>query len=138
MKFKELKVWEESKNLVKKIYTLTENFPKEEQYEMVRSLRRAATSIPSNIAKGAAGISDEEMIYYLGMARKNQADLESQFHIARELEFITEKEYEDILGALDDCQRMTYGFLRYFRNKNKEEEADKDVKKPKAIKSKAA
>jgi len=140
MKFTELKVWQEAKGLVKKIYTLTENFPKEEQYEMVRRLRKSASIAPTNIAKGAAGITDEEMIYYLGMALKNQAALESEFHIAKDLEFITDKEFETILSEVNDCQKLTYGFMRYFRNKNKEEQTTSTAKRGKtaAIKSKAA
>ncbi len=125
MKFKELKVWNQAKEFTKKAYELTETFPKEEQYEMVRSIRRAAIKSPGNIAKAVNGISDDELIYYLGMARKNQAEIASHLELSFELGYMDEKAHEAIVAELDSCQRLTYGFMRYYKNK-KNDDAEKD------------
>lgn len=125
MKFKELKVWNQAKEFTKKVYELTETFPKEEQYELVRSIRKAAVTSPGNIAKAVNGMSDDELIYYLGMARKNQAEIASHLELSFELGYMDEKAHEAIVGELDSCQRLTYGFMRYYKNK-KNDEGEKD------------
>lgn len=134
MNFKELEVWKKSKAFTVQIYELTKEYPKEEQYEMVRNLRRAAAAASNNIAKGSNGNSDEEMIYYLGMARKNQAAIESTLEISLELGYLDDKAYKEIYEALDTCQRMTYGFMRYHKNK-KNDDGEKDDSTIKVVKS---
>lgn len=133
MKFTELKVWQESKELVVKIYDLTPSFPKEEQYELVKRLKRAAIASTSNIAKGSDGMTDEETIYYLGMARKNQSDIESQLNIAKELGFMEKKVFDAMIKDLETCQKMTYGFIRYIKNKKEGEDGENPKKKLKKV-----
>jgi|GEM_PF-2442921 len=141
MKFKDLKVWIQSKEFAKKLYDLTDTYPKEEQYEMVRRIRKTAWMASGNIAKGANGISDEELIYYLGMARKNHAEIDSHLELSLELGYIDEKTHKEISEELDTCQRLTYGFMRYYKNKkddNGEKEEETIKLKPKPTKGKAA
>jgi len=150
MNFKELKVWQMTKEFVKRIYEVTDEFPKEEQYEMVSRIRRAAVSAPNNIAKGCQGNTDEELIYYLGLARKNQADVESSLIISKELGILDETTFKEVNEELDACQRMTYGFMRYYKNK-RNDDGEKDdstvvltpsdadsTKSTKSVKGKAA
>ena len=84
----DLKVWQMSIRLVKEIYAITATFPKDETYGLMSQMRRAAISIPSNIAEGAARTGTREFIQFIGIARGSLSELETQLHIARELGFI--------------------------------------------------
>lgn len=88
---KDLDVWKNSITPAKELYRLTENFPKEETYGLASQMKRAAVSIPSNIAEGAARNSTKEFIQFLYIALGSLAELETQLLLARELEFIPEK-----------------------------------------------
>ncbi|PJC75307.1 MAG: hypothetical protein CO012_03670 [Syntrophobacterales bacterium CG_4_8_14_3_um_filter_49_14] len=74
----ELKAWQEAMELVKEIYRVTRDFPKEEIYGLVSQMRRAAVSIPSNISEGAARGGDREFIQFLIIARGSLSELETQ------------------------------------------------------------
>jgi len=82
---KDLKVWKEAMALAKGIYELTRNFPKEETYGLVSQIRRAAVSIPSNLAEGAARNSNKEFIQYLYVSLGSLAELETQLLLSRDL-----------------------------------------------------
>jgi len=73
-----LKAWQEAMELVKEIYRVTRDFPKEEIYGLVSQMRRAAVSIPSNISEGAARGGDREFIQFLIIARGSLSELETQ------------------------------------------------------------
>ena len=84
-KHHELHVWQESMTLVELIYKLTEAFPDKERYGLINQLRRAAVSVPSNIAEGAARGSDAEFIRFLHIARGSLSEIETQLLIAQRL-----------------------------------------------------
>ena len=84
---KDLDVWKESINLAKEIYALTEEFPKEELYGLTSQIRRAAVSVPSNIAEGAARNSNKEYIRFLYISLGSLSELETQIILAREFGF---------------------------------------------------
>ncbi len=75
--YKELKVWKKSIDLVKEIYKITNKFPKEEIYVLVSQMRRAAISIPSNIAEGYKRKNLKEYIQFLSIAEASAAELET-------------------------------------------------------------
>ncbi len=83
--FKELIVWQKSIHLVKAIYKTTEQFPKSELYGLTNQMRRAAVSIPSNIAEGYKRKSRLEFLHFLSIAEASAAELETQIIIAKEL-----------------------------------------------------
>ena len=85
---RDLKVWIDSINLVTKIYTFTNNFPKEELFGITSQIRRAAVSIPSNIAEGAARTSKKEFLNFLSIALGSASELETQIMISRNLKYI--------------------------------------------------
>ncbi len=89
---KDLIVWQKSINFVTRIYEETKSFPKEEIYGLVSQLRRAAVSIPSNIAEGAARNTDKEYARFLFIARASASEIETQLIIAENLNFNTNKE----------------------------------------------
>ena len=82
-----LEVWKRSLHFVTKIYKITAKYPNEEKFGLVSQMRRAAVSIPSNIAEGAARNSKKEFINFLHIAQGSAAELETQILISRNLEF---------------------------------------------------
>lgn len=83
--FKQLIVWQRSIELVKEIYIITSNFPKEELYGLVSQIRRAAISIPSNIAEGKKRKTKKDFLHFLRVADGSAAELETQIIIAKDL-----------------------------------------------------
>ena len=100
---KDLIVWQKSIDFVTKIYEETRNFPNEEIYGLVSQMRRAAVSIPSNIAEGAARDSDKEYVRFLFIARASASEIETQLLISKNLGYISLSENqlkEDLLEIL--------------------------------------
>ena len=102
-----LEAWKESIALVKAVYEATQNFPKEETYGLVSQMRRAAISVPSNIAEGAARSGSREFAQFLNVARGSLSESETQLIIAVELGYIVEG--HDIFSRLDKVSRLLTG-----------------------------
>jgi four helix bundle protein len=112
---KDLNVWQSSIELVTDIYLLTGTFPKEEIYGLSNQMRRAAVSIPSNIAEGAARNSKKEFIQFLHIALGSGAELETQLIIAGNLEFA--QEIESFLKKLTTIKKMVNGLIYHLKGK---------------------
>lgn len=91
--FKDLKVWQKGMELVKEIYNITGTFPKDEQYGLTSQMRRAAISIPSNIAEGFRRRYAKEHKQFLSIALGSAAELETQVLIAKDLGYIKDESY---------------------------------------------
>ena len=115
--FKELKIWQNSKDLVINVYRKTENFPKEETFGLTNQIRRSAVSIPSNIAEGCGRNSDKDLIRFLDIANGSSFELETQLIIAHELNFLDKENFENLDEKLSEIQRMIYGFRNNLINK---------------------
>ena len=111
---KDLDVWKESMTLAKEVYRLTKHFPKEETFGLASQMRRAAVSIPSNIAEGAARNSDKEFIQFLHVSLGSLAELETQLLLSRELGFPKD---EELSGSVEQIRRMLLGLIKYLRGK---------------------
>jgi four helix bundle protein len=85
---RDLMVWKKSIDFVTKIYKLTERFPKTEMYGLTSQLRRAAVSIPSNIAEGSARDSDKDLVRFLNISRASAAEVETQLIISENLGYL--------------------------------------------------
>ena len=103
----ELKAWKYAMELVKKIYILTRNFPDDERFGLVIQLRRAAVSVPSNIAEGSARHSDKEQIRFIDIALGSLAELETQLLISKELNYTND--VNDVLDLLKNVNALTMG-----------------------------
>ena len=114
---KDLKVWQESKDLVTHIYDLTSKFPKEEIYSITAQIKRAAISIPSNIAEGAARDSNKEYIHFLYNSLGSVAELDTQLLIAKDLNFLNEKDFNEISEKLNSIGKMLSGLIKYRQSK---------------------
>ncbi len=112
---KDLDVWKEAMTLAREVYKLTKSFPKEEMYGLVPQMRRAAVSIPSNIAEGAARNSDKEFIQFLYVSLGSLAELETQLLLSKELGFPKSNELNK---CVEQTRRMLLGLIRYLRGKS--------------------
>ena len=115
MNHKDLDIWKESIKLVKEIYRITESFPESEKFGLVSQMRRAAVSIPSNIAEGSARSSDKDTVRFLDIASASCAELETQVIISAELNFITEN--SELLNQIEIVKKMIIGLMKYLRKK---------------------
>lgn len=112
---KDLDVWKDSIELVARIYQLVSNFPKEERFGLVDQIKRAAISIPSNIAEGAARNSQKEFLQFLYIALGSITELETQLIISKKLRFLNnEKIFED----LEKIKSKLLGLIHYLRRKD--------------------
>jgi len=112
---KELIVWRKAMTLTLDVYRCTKGFPREETYGLVAQMRRAAVSIPSNIAEGRGRYSSREMSKFLVNARGSLLELETQIEIARELGYISNGESQNLLGLSAEVGRLINGMLSHFR-----------------------
>jgi four helix bundle protein len=114
--YKKLEVWEESVNLVTKVYLLTNKFPGAEKFGLVSQINRSAVSIPSNIAEGAGRLSKKEFVQFLGYAIASSYEVETQLLIATNLNFLNKAQKEDILEKLNIIQRKIRRLIDSIRN----------------------
>jgi len=110
--FHDLKIWKNGIDLVKNIYTLTENFPNKEVYGLVSQMRRSAVSIPSNIAEGFKRFHNNEFRQFLYIALGSCAELETQTIIANELKYISDDSKNKIIEEINHICRMIYNLIK--------------------------
>lgn len=111
VKHHNLEAWKESINLVKMVYTATSSLPREELFGLSSQIRRAAVSIPSNIAEGAARLTQKDFLRFLGIARGSLMELETQIIIASELGFIVDPAIGEIRAQLDRVFALLSGLI---------------------------
>ena len=104
-----LDVWNRSIDLVMSVYKATESFPKEERFGLTSQIRRAAISIPANIAEGAARDSPKEFTHFLSNAQGSASELETEILIAQKLGYFAETTHASLRTDLDSIGRMIVG-----------------------------
>ena len=109
--YKELKVWQKSIDLILEIYRLTKLFPKDELYGLTSQMRRAAISIPSNIAEGYSRKHRQEYTQFIRIAFGSGAELETQIIISKKLGFVLEKEFKKSEALLAEIMKMLNGLI---------------------------
>ena len=114
---KDLEVWRKAMDFVTELYKQTANFPKVELYGLSSQMRRAAVSIPSNIAEGAARKSNKEFIQFLYIALGSSAEVDTQLIIAKNLNFIDVTVFEKMNVDQDEISRMLVGLIKYRKSK---------------------
>ncbi|WP_303063573.1 four helix bundle protein [Acidaminococcus massiliensis] len=103
---KDLIVWQKSRKLVRTIYTLSRNFPREEIFGLTNQIRRAAISIPSNIAEGYNRHSDKEFTHFLKIAKGSAGEVDTQLILSVDLEYLQESEIQEALALNQEILRM--------------------------------
>ncbi|MDD4747592.1 MAG: four helix bundle protein [Salinivirgaceae bacterium] len=108
----DLEVWKKAITLVTEIYKETELYPKTELYGLTSQIRRAAVSIPSNIAEGAGRTSLKEFAYFLSIALGSLSELETQLIISKNLEFLSNDSFEKLIKELVLIRKMIFGLKK--------------------------
>ena len=114
----ELIIWQESHNLVQEIYKLTKNFPKEELYNLTSQIRRAVTSIPTNIVEGHSKGSSKEFIRFLYISRGSLEEVKYLLLLSKDLGYITIEEYTELNERLSKLSLQLNNFIRYLQKTN--------------------
>jgi four helix bundle protein len=106
--YRDLKVWQKSMDIAEDIYALTAQFPKQEIYGLTSQMRRAAISIPSNIAEGSMRRARGDFARFINIASGSLAELETQLMLALRLNYITKNQFAEIESALEQVSKMLY------------------------------
>jgi four helix bundle protein len=108
-----LLVWQEAMALVKQVYCASNNFPPHEMYALTSQMRRAAVSIPSNIAEGAGRTGGKEFLHFLSISRGSLCELETQVLLATDLGYLTEN--KDLMQRIDRVFALLGGLMNKSR-----------------------
>jgi four helix bundle protein len=109
--FRDLKVWNKSHAVTLDIYAVTKKFPASERYGLTSQMRRAAASVPSNIAEGCVRSSDADFARFLHVALGSASELEYFALLARDLDMLPVAEYERVLASTQEVERMLTALL---------------------------
>ncbi|MFL5730717.1 MAG: four helix bundle protein [Cytophagaceae bacterium] len=109
----QLNVWKEARKLVKNVYHLSLSFPKEEVYGLTSQMRRCAISVPSNIAEGIGRNHNNDTIQFLYVSRGSLYELETQLYLAQDLNYISEKQREELSENLTNVKKLLQGYINY-------------------------
>ena len=110
--FKDLIAWQKSMDLVEEIYRITNCLPKTEMYGLSDQMRRAAVSIPSNIAEGQQRHTKNEFVRFLAIARGSSAELETQLLICNRLAYLDSSQTEHALSLCSEVGKMLNGLIQ--------------------------
>lgn len=110
--YKELAAWQKAMELVAEVYRITADFPDQEKFGLVSQLRRAAVSVPSNIAEGQGRLSTGEFKQFLGHARGSLFEVETQAIIANDLMVISEDRMRRLDELIQEVGRVLNGLIR--------------------------
>jgi four helix bundle protein len=112
--YKNLLAWQKAMLLVKEIYTVTKLYPKEELFALTSQTKRAAVSIPSNIAEGCGRKSKKDTSHFLYISRGSLYELEIHLNIAVMIEILSEASFQKITLILDECLKILNGLIRRY------------------------
>jgi four helix bundle protein len=110
--FKDLIAWQKAMDLVAAVYQLTDRFPKREVYSLTDQIRRAAVSVPSNIAEGQAHFHQKEFLHFLRHSRGSLAEVETQLLLAQRLQYVSEEDAKPILQQVAEVGKILNGLIK--------------------------
>jgi four helix bundle protein len=116
--FKKLSVWQKSKDLAVDIYKITSSGTISKDYGIIDQIRRAAVSIPSNIAEGNDRESEKEFVRFLYIAKGSLAELQVQLEIARDIEYIDEEIHTNLDAKCTEISKMLGGFIKTIKSRD--------------------
>ena len=114
---KDLIVWKRSRNFIKNIYELTNDFPASELYGLTSQLRRAAVSITVNISEGYARNSDKELIHFLYISLGSISEIETLLLIVSDLEFKDHNHISPLLNEIEEIRKMLLSLIKHNKSK---------------------
>ena len=103
--YKELLIWQKGMALAKGVYGLTARFPADERFGLVSQMRRAAISVPSNIAEGQARHGTREFLQFLSHANGSLAELDTQLLLSVEMKYCVPRDVDGLAGLIDELQK---------------------------------
>ncbi|OHB73947.1 MAG: four helix bundle protein [Planctomycetes bacterium RBG_16_55_9] len=121
--FNNIKAWQHADDLAVLVYSKTKPFPKEELYGITSQLRRAAVSVPTNIAEGASREHKKEYLHFLQIARGSLAETEYLLHFAHRLGYLQNAEYKELGNLRNETAKTLYGLIKTVKR-----EAVEDIK----------
>jgi len=116
-KFQDLKVWKQAHQLVLQIYTITKSFPKDELFALTSQMRRAAVSVPANIAEGFSKTTGRAKINFYNISLSSLAELEYYCILSVDLHYLSEKKKEELLDLVNEVGRMLNGLVGSVKSK---------------------
>ena len=104
--YRDLIVWQKAMDLVRHIYHLTVSFPGDEKFGLVSQIRRAAVSVPSNIAEGQARHTSQEFIQFISHAEGSLAEVDTQLTLSNQLGFCTGQQSVEVFSLIEEIRKM--------------------------------
>jgi len=121
--YKDLIAWQKGMELVAMIYDATDGFPSHEQYGLTSQLRRAAVSVPSNIAEGRNHYSNRDFVRFLRHARGSLAEIETQVLIAQQRQYLSAATTKQLSQRLDELGRILSGLIQSLQKDGKAQDS---------------
>jgi len=115
--FKELKVWEKAHQITLSIYKVSAAFPKEEIYSLTNQLRRAASSIPANIAEGCGKNTQADLANFLNISLGSTNEAEYFLILSRDLDYLTEEQFTILSNSINEVKAMLISLIGRVRSK---------------------
>lgn len=113
MDYRDLLVWQKAMTLAELVYLKTAEYPSQERFGLTSQMRRAATSIPSNIAEGQGRRStDQELVRFLRIAHGSLCELQTQLDLSLRLKFVSESQAKELRSSGDEVGRLLAGLIR--------------------------
>lgn len=116
--FQKLEAYRVAREFVKEVYTYLNTFPEEERYGICNQIRRAAVSIPSNIAEGTSRISDKEKAHFIEISYGSLMEVLCQMEISKELRYITNDQYENIEAKTERLSKLLVSLRHKYLTRN--------------------
>ena len=116
--FKELKVWQVSRLLVKEVYDITGPFPSDEKYGLISQLRRCAVSIPTNISEGTGRNTDKDFAHFLSISLGSAYELETLLILSSDVQLISNDQLANLSLKIAEIQKMTFGLIKTLRQES--------------------
>jgi four helix bundle protein len=110
--FKTLQVWQKSHAIVLRLYKITATFPKDELYGLTSQIRRAAASIPANLAEGCGRDTQAELARFVHISSGSAVELEYHVLLARDLGFIDQQTFSELDAGINEVKKMLAGFAK--------------------------
>jgi len=114
--FHNIKVWHKAHDLVIKVYKVTRSFPREEVYGLTSQIRRAAASVPTNIAEGCGRNTDNELAHFMEIASGSASELDYLLLLAMDIGLLAEDSHTELLAELTEIRKMLTTFIKTVRN----------------------
>ena len=121
MDIENLEIWRLGVSLAKDVYVITEKFPRREVYCLTDQIRRAAVSVPSNIAEGKGRSTAKDFVHLLNTARGSLYELTTQLYVAREIAYLSEEDFSSLHKRIEDLSHKIVAMSKYLKAKNTRE-----------------